>query len=191
MRQLLDFLNFGKRDDQTKTKADNERSEKPDPASTLIIAGEAVPRAADTHQAGENPGTIAPDPQDAGAKRLDEVVSARRRDRWEAPELDGPEFGGLIERRGVDKRGLMPKKYTPEAPKEHRKRDAANPQAKAGEQSQPATVDEDKLEPTGMFLASLDNSAITLADSGLFKVSDDPEEEPAPDGSIDPYNHRG
>jgi hypothetical protein len=188
MRQLLDFLHFGKREDSKKAKADTERPKKFDPASTLIIAGEAVPRG-ELSQPGHDKQADAAADEDAKQPGLAEVVSARRRDRWQAPELDGPEFGGLIERRGVDTRGLMPQKYTSESTDEHRKETEAKPLAKSPSQPQPGAIEEQSLESTGMFLAELDNSAITLADSGLFRVADDEEEAPASDGSINPYNH--
>lgn len=190
MRHLLHFLHFGKRDDKTRNSVDDERASQPDPASTLIIAGEPVPR-------GEKSSAPAPAPpqgkgSEPSSRRLEDVVKSKRQDRWQPPELEGPEFGGLIERRGVDTRGLMPQKYEARPEKEHRHQTATKHSEELSKMA--AKVDpegEQNLESTGMFLAALDNSAITLADSGLFKVSEEDEEEAAPDGAINPYNHRG
>lgn len=109
-----------------------------------------------------------------------------------------PEFGGLIERRkqsrdrpgaagGADPAPRPVANRTPATPKSWDTRfdiDANEIKAR---------VESGALESTGVFLASLDNSAITLADSGLFKV-EEAEEEPAADKkrekreSFDPYN---
>lgn len=42
-----------------------------------------------------------------------EIVAARKRARWQPPDTDGPEFGGLIEPDTVYRRGLMPEPYRP------------------------------------------------------------------------------
>ena len=186
MRHILEFLHFRKRDEK-KSKKSHAQLRNVDPAATLVVAGEPIPR--------ESASRSRPAPQIESEKvktpapRLAEVVAAKRRDNWRPPELEGPEFGGLIERRGVDKGGLMPKKFTPEVHDEHRKAPAA---ADAARPASGAAVPADQsLESTGMFLAALDNSAITLADSGLFKVSsvpdDAPEQAPA---SFDPYDKK-
>jgi Asp-tRNA(Asn)/Glu-tRNA(Gln) amidotransferase A subunit family amidase len=191
MRNLLEFLHFGKRATKNPTRSDAARSNKPDPASTLIIAGEAVPRSAASAAAASQSATETQTRSAADSKRLVDVVKSRQKDRWHPPELDGPEFGGLIERRGVDTRGLMPQKYEATPVEEHRQAETASGDTDQSHAEAPQDVDcEDRLESTGMFLASLDNSAITLADSGMFKVTDAPEDESEASESFNPYDRR-
>ncbi|MGD8324316.1 MAG: hypothetical protein PVF50_08110 [Gammaproteobacteria bacterium] len=190
MRHLLNFLHFGKRARKNPADASRARSSKRNPSSTLIIAGEPVPRADEPAVAGEAP-TAANGDKGAPSQRLADVIKSRRRDRWNPPELDGPEFGGLIERRGVDTRGLMPQKYEPDPVEEHRYHQTSKHDKKAAPPKDANDSGGDtSLESTGVFLASLDNSAITLADSGLFKIADEPEEEPDSSENFDPYDHR-
>ena len=117
----------------------------------------------------------------------------------------GPEFGGLIERRSRS-REAPPAPSAPKAPKAPSASQDAQPRpvasrTQATEKSWDTRFDIDsneikaKLEEaarnsTGVFLASLDNSAITLADSGLYKLDDETEteQEEAP-SSFNPYNH--
>lgn len=195
MRHIRDFLNFGKRATKDSNQADEARSSKLNPAETLIIAGEAVPRADDSAAVTEKSENTAT--KDADSGRLAEVVKARQKDRWHPPELDGPEFGGLIERRGVDSRGLMPQKYEAQSLEEQRAAQAKARAERAGghdpksDESDGSDSDAaDLLEPTGMFLASLDNSAITLADSGMFKITDEAEDDVGPGDGFNPYNRR-
>lgn len=188
MRQLLDFLHIGKRRKKKTANAEDGRKTKFDPTKTLIIAGEPVPRAP------QPPASVQPAAAEstdaAKASTLEEVV-AKRRESWHAPDLDGPEFGGLIERRGVDTRGLMPTKFESKKDDEHRKHSAAAsaPKHTPVPESDDLAVQE-MLESTGTFLSSLDNSAITLADSGLFRIAEEPEEAAESDGSFNPYDHR-
>lgn len=188
---LTELLRFGKRDKEDRAPADTERSNEPDPASTLIIAGEPIPRGNESPAADQQATTDSE--AESQSRRLAEVIEAKRKNRWQPPELEGPDFGGLIERRGVDTRGLMPQKFEEEVVEEHRQESAPTPGDESSQVAAAADSDtEESLESRGMFLASLDNSAITLADSGLFKVTDAAEEESeAPDGSFNPYNHRG
>lgn len=185
MRQLLDLLKLGRRDLNDPPGAEDAPANKPDPTRTLIIAGEAVPRAEKAPP--PEPVVAVESVEKADSQSLVDVVKSRQKDRWQAPQLDGPEFGGLIERRGADVRGLMPEKYE-EAPRaDHRKHQ------EQGEAKPVVTPDGDvevSLESTGMFLASLENSAITLADSGLFKVADEPVVDVEPEKEFSPYNQR-
>lgn len=195
MRHIRDFLHIGKRATNDPNQADEARSGKLNPAETLIIAGEAVPRA-DNSAAVTAKAEVAAT-KDTNSARLAEVVKSRQKDRWHPPELEGPEFGGLIERRGVDSRGLMPPKYEAKSVEEHRQAQAQAQAEQAGghtsKSEEPLAGDSDAgdvLEPTGMFLASLDNSAITLADSGMFKITDDEEDDVGPGDDFNPYNRR-
>ncbi len=101
-------------------------------------------------------------------------------------EATGPEFGGLIERRGVDQRGLMPKAYKKEVAQQEKPRSDSelgkNPKF-VNIKSQPD--EEISPESTGVFLSALDNSSITMADSGLFKIENDDDE---PQESFNPYD---
>lgn len=191
MRHIRDFLHFGKRATKDPNQADEARSSKLNPAKTLIIAGEAVPRADNTATV-TAPADVAAT-KDAESGRLAEVIKSKQKDRWHPPELEGPEFGGLIERRGVDSRGLMPQKYEAKSVEEHRQAQAQAEQAGADKSKNDELLAGDagdSLEPTGMFLASLDNSAITLADSGMFKITDDDADDAGPDDGFNPYNRR-
>ena len=120
-----------------------------------------------------------------------EVVASRKRSDWEEPELDGPEFGGLIERRGVDTRGLMPQPWKPQKDPEHKPRQPSQLGSDPGHvKVSDNAAGEESTASTGMFLAALDNSAITLADSGLFRMADEVEEEAPEDlpDRFDPYD---
>ena len=116
-----------------------------------------------------------------------EVQNKSRQTPKPAAEASGPEFGGLIERRGVDQRGLMPKAYKKEVAQQEKPRSDSelgkNPKF-VNIKSQPD--EEISPESTGVFLSALDNSSITLADSGLFKIENDDDEEPKE--SFNPYD---
>lgn len=183
MRQLLDLLKLGRRDPDNPSRTGEAAASKPDPARNLIIAGEAMPRAQETPPSVSV--AAAESVEEPDSQSLVDVVKSRQKDRWQPPELDGPEFGGLIERRGVDVRGLMPTKYEEAPLAEHRKNQQQD-------EAKPAVTPEGdvevSLESTGMFLASLENSAITLADSGLFKVADEPQLDEEPAEEFIPYH---
>jgi hypothetical protein len=188
MRHILDFLHFGKRNVRKTERSSAQRSENLDPASTLIIAGEPIP--CDDNSATK---PVIPDGSIESKKssgRLADVVKAKRKDRWQPPHSDGPEFGGLIERRGVDTRGLMPAKYEPKIDADNRHHELSVASGKSAHAAVSESLDEQGLESTGMFLAALDNSAITLADSGLFRITDEPEEAAEPKQSFNPYDHK-
>ena len=107
-----------------------------------------------------------------------------------------PEFGGLIERRKQSRDQSARSTEQATQPPPVANRTPITPKSwdtrfdiDANEIK--ARIAAGALESTGVFLASLDNSAITLADSGLFKLdeteSDDKEKSDEP-GSFDPYN---
>ncbi|MGD8810178.1 MAG: hypothetical protein PVG24_11265 [Gammaproteobacteria bacterium] len=118
-----------------------------------------------------------------------ELTTARKGARRQAPEAETPEFSGLIERRATDFRGLMPEPYKPEPDRE-----SQGPSGRAGqsEQVDAATSEHDDadLDATGRFLAAFDNSSITLADSGVFRVRDDKKtsKKRRYGGRFDPYD---
>jgi len=122
-------------------------------------------------------------PLAAGAERrkpgidsqpLAAVMKERRRPRWEAPELEGPEFSGLIERRATDTRGLMPEPYISEPEPGQKERGPSQLGTDPGHVHVPQSGEtESDTSTTGVFLSALDVSAIRLADSGKFKVGDE------------------
>jgi len=105
------------------------------------------------------------------------VTRERRRPRWEEPELDGPEFSGLIERRATDTRGLMPEPYISEPEVGQKDRGPSQPSTDPGhfdvQQSDQTGTD---TSSTGIFKLAFDDSSIRLADSGKFKVGDDEDD---------------
>lgn len=113
-----------------------------------------------------------------------------------AQSRSAPEFGGLIERRKVSRDAPVAS-----GPEGQKSRPIAN-KTPVTEKSWDTRFDidakeiKDKLEAaarnsTGVFLASLDNSAITLADSGLFKLAEEEEvdEKRKKPESFNPYDH--
>jgi hypothetical protein len=103
----------------------------------------------------------------------------------------GPEFGGLVERRKAAQTGCVPEyvdgfedrrrgnsaRRAQAAPKVEFEASAKNIKAKL--EANAAT------ENTSAYLAALENSALTLCDSGLFKKE---SAEPAPEPSFNPYD---
>jgi len=105
------------------------------------------------------------------------------------PELAGTglEFGGLVERRHVGRGGHVPE-YV-EGFTERRGKPAAKVpiaavkvEAKGVKAKLEASAATDN---TSAYLAALDNSALMLADSGIFKND---KLEPEPERSFNPYN---
>ena len=110
------------------------------------------------------------------SKPLAKVMRERRREHWETPELEGPEFSGLIERRATDTRGLMPEPFrsAPEPGQKERGPSQLGKDPGHVHVQQPGEGEAD-TSSTGVFLSALDTSSITLADSGLFKVGEEDE----------------
>jgi hypothetical protein len=123
-------------------------------------------------------------------KQPSELKTARKSARRQAPEAETPEFSGLIERRATDFRGLMPEPYKPEREPD---RESQAPSRRVGQSEQVSAADSEHddvdLDSTGRFLAAFDNSSITLADSGVFKVRDDTRSSKRRyGGRFDPYD---
>lgn len=124
-------------------------------------------------------------------KQPSELTAARKGARRQAPEAETPEFSGLIERRATDFRGLMPEPYKPESEPDP---ELQRPSRRAGqsEQVDAATSEhgDADLDSTGRFLAAFDNSSITLADSGVFRVCDEDKtsKKRRYGGRFDPYD---
>jgi len=150
--------------------------------------GEPAPINADERQAAEDleaKSKAVAEKKAAAAQKAAAVIAAAKVAQHKAAQANAPrrpkaEFGGLIERRLRDNR--------PAVGQERRDNVYEDPHA----QTRPSVDDlngleikmtqaiEGNLGSTGSYLSALDNSAITLADSGIFK----PEEEE----SFNPYN---
>jgi hypothetical protein len=106
-------------------------------------------------------------------------------------EATGPEFGGLVERRQAAHSGCVPEYVDGfEDRRRGRGRPATRPARKVEFEASAKNI-KAKLEAsaatenTSAYLAALDNSALTLCDSGLFKKE---PAESGPEPSFNPYD---
>ena len=93
MRQLLDFLKIGRRDKNDPSNTDDALKTSTDSAKTPTDADESVSREQPAPAASQSADS---NPNHAAKTSLADVLQSRRRYRWQPPDLEGPEFGGLI-----------------------------------------------------------------------------------------------